>query len=72
MTLTEIVYNKIPVYPQHASITDLAKMVGIEIERVRRSIISMDCSLPVAEDDFGNLTRISDKPFAGRLARSNG
>lgn len=72
MTLTEMVFNTVPFYPEHASVPELAKKLGVDTEKVRRSIVSMDCSLPLAEDDGGLYTRTDSRPYKRKWGRSNG
>lgn len=71
MTITEAIYNKIPVYPDHATAPQIAQILGLKASKVKAVITSMDSTLPVAE--LGNLfTRIDDRPYVQRYgAKAN-
>lgn len=62
MTLCEQIYNSIPLYPEHATVHDMAKTTGISERRIRSVMLSMNGSLPVAEY-HGRFTRINDDPY---------
>lgn len=67
MRLAESVYTNIPMYPKQISIPELARYLGVESHRVKKVILSMAYSVPIAEDDDGRLTKVEDIPYRGRV-----
>jgi hypothetical protein len=53
-------------YHKQISIPELARYLGVESCRVKKVILSMAYSVPIAEDDDGMLTKVEDLPYRGR------
>lgn len=63
MSLTENIYSNIPMYPKQISISELSKSLGVEYKKIKKAVMSMNCLMPIAEDEDGKLTKVKNIPY---------